>query len=68
MFPVGYDFTVFEIYTIFMHPFFCLLIQQWYQWRDHWQNEQAEEWMHENGVDLGGGRIVTNGKNTFVWS
>jgi len=26
MFPVGYDFTVFEIYTIFMHPFFCLLI------------------------------------------
>ena len=21
------------------------VVQQWYQWRDRWQNEQAEEWM-----------------------
>ena len=44
------------------------VIQQWYQWRDHWQNEQAEEWMHENGVDFKDGKIVADGKHTFVWS
>ena len=44
------------------------VIQQWYQWRDHWQNEQAEEWMHENSVDFKDGIIVADGKHTFVWS
>ena len=44
------------------------VIQQWYQWRDHWQNEQAEKWMHENGVDFKDGKIVADGKHTFVWS
>jgi len=34
----------------------------------HWQNEQAEEWMHENGIDFKDGKIVADGKHTFVWS
>ena len=44
------------------------VIQQWYQWRDRWQNSQAEEWMHDNGVDFKDGRIVADGKHTHIWS
>lgn len=44
------------------------VIQQWYQWRDRWQNEQAEEWMREHGVDFKDGRIVADGKYTHIWS
>ena len=44
------------------------VIQQWYQWRDRWQNEQAEEWMHEHGVDFKDGKIVADGKHTSIWS
>lgn len=44
------------------------VIHQWYQWRDRWQNEQAKEWMHENGIDFKDGKIVADGKHTFVWS
>jgi len=44
------------------------VIQQWYQWRDRWQNEQAEEWMREHGVDFKDGRIVADGKHTHIWS
>ena len=43
-------------------------IKSRYSTRDHWQNEQAEEWMHENGVDFKDGKIVADGKHTFVWS
>ena len=44
------------------------VIQEWYQWRDRWQNEKAEEWMRENGVDFKDGRIVADGKHTHIWS
>lgn len=44
------------------------VIHQWYQWLDRWQNEQAKEWMHENGIDFKDGKIVADGKHTFVWS
>lgn len=44
------------------------VIQQWYHWRDRWQNEQAEEWMRENGVDFKEGRIVADPKHTHIWS
>ena len=44
------------------------VIQQWYQWRDRWQNEQAEEWMHDNGIEFKDGRIVADGNHIFVWS
>ena len=44
------------------------IIQQWYQWRDRWQNSQAEEWMRENGVEFKEGRIVADGKHTHIWS
>lgn len=44
------------------------VIQQWYDWRSRWQDEQAEEWMRENGVDFKDGRIVADGKHTFIWS
>jgi len=44
------------------------VVQQWYQWRDRWQNEQAEEWMREHGVDFKDGRIVADGKYTHIWS
>ena len=40
------------------------VIRQWYQWYDRWQNEQAEEWMRENGVDFKDGKIVADGSNT----
>lgn len=44
------------------------VIQQWYKWIDRWQREQAEEWMHENGIDFEDGRIVADGKHSFFWS
>ena len=44
------------------------VVEQWYQWRDRWQNEKAEEWMRENGVDFKDGRIVADCKNTHTWS
>ena len=44
------------------------VIQQWYQWRDHWQNEKAEEWMRDNGVEFKDGRIEADGKHTHIWS
>ena len=44
------------------------VIQQWYQWLDRWQNEKAEEWMREHGVDFKDGRIVADGKHTIIWS
>ena len=44
------------------------VIQQWYQWRDRWQNSQAEEWMRDNGVEFKEGRIVADGKHTQIWS
>ena len=44
------------------------VIQQWYQWCDRWQNEQAEEWIREHGVDFKDGRIVADGKHTSIWS
>ena len=44
------------------------VIQQWYQWRDRWQNKQAEEWMRENGVDFKDGRILADSKHTLIWS
>ena len=44
------------------------IIQQWYQWRDQWQNEQVEKWMCENGVNFKDGRIVADGKHTSIWS
>ena len=44
------------------------VIQQWYDWRDRWQNAQAEEWMRDHGVDFKDGRIVCDGKHSFIWS
>jgi hypothetical protein len=44
------------------------VIQQWYDWRSRWQDEQAEEWMRDNGIDYKNGRIVSDGKHTFIWS
>ena len=44
------------------------VIRQWYDWRSRWQDEQAEEWMCDNGIDYVDGRIVADGKHTFIWS
>ena len=44
------------------------VIQKWYDWRDRWQKEQAEEWMRDNGVDFKDGRIVCDGNHSFIWS
>ena len=43
------------------------VIQQWYQWIDRWENEKAEAWMRENGVDFVDGKIVADGKHTQTW-
>ena len=44
------------------------VIQQWYDWRDQWQKDQAEEWMRDNGVDIKDGRIVADKKYVLIWS
>ncbi len=44
------------------------IIQQWYDWRDRWEKEQAEEWMRDNSVDFKDVRIVCDGKHSFIWS
>jgi len=43
------------------------VIQQWYQWRDSWQKEQAEEWMRDHGVDFKDGKVVADKKYTQTW-
>ena len=44
------------------------VIQQWYDWRDQWQKDQAEEWMRDYGVDFKDGRVVADKKHVLIWS
>ncbi len=42
------------------------LLQDWYAFKNEYYKRMAENWMHDNKVDVKDGKIVTNSK-TLTW-
>ena len=42
------------------------LLQDWYDYKNKWYMEKAEEWMRENGVGFKDGKVVCTG-STLTW-
>ena len=42
------------------------LLDEWYEFKNGWYAQKAEEWLHEEKVDFRDGKVVCSG-NTLIW-